>query len=298
MELYPIYEENTKIAKNIWYSLSGLGECPFMRVGHSIVHLKKEDTERLDKGKFFIIGGANPSGSFNDVYIFDLNTLSWDKLDEMDSFKTGRYEHSCFLDSRSNNVLIFGGSSEAGTFNDLLKFDFESKKCEHLPVKSNAPSPRTIHSGVGYKNQLVVFGGGVEGKTPVADQNVYIYNAASDKWISLSLTKNSKVPAARQGHLMLNYKDDLVYLHGGMSEDAMFDDFWCLNLKTIVWQLVEFDKSDMEKFPCARAAHGGVCINRSVYIFGGIDPAGAALNDLWKFNVGKYHHRKLFFCCC
>lgn len=91
MELYPIYDESTAISPNIWYSVSGLGESPFMRVGHSMVHHRAG--EESSKGKLYIIGGANPSGSFNEVYTFDMDTLSWDKWDiseEDGPFSTGK----------------------------------------------------------------------------------------------------------------------------------------------------------------------------------------------------------------
>jgi N-acetylneuraminic acid mutarotase len=287
MELYPIYEENTKISKNIWYSISGLGETPFMRVGHSIVHLKNDENEN-DKGRFYLIGGANPSGSFNEVYIFDMNTLSWDKFDEMDEFKTGRYEHSCFTDEAKTNIFIFGGSSEQGTLNDLLRFDLNDKNCYPIQKKSqNQPGPRTIHSGVEYKNQLVVFGGGQEGRTPIQDKNLYIYNPENDKWISLDLSLNGKKPAPklRQGHLMVNHNDETIYVHGGMNDNELYDDLWSLNLKKMEWTQIINNQENNVEFPCARAAHGGISINNSLYIFGGIDGSGISRDDLWKFDL-------------
>lgn len=126
MEIFPIFDENSKITKNIWYSISGDGESPFMRVGHSIVHTK--DNSPNSKGKFYIIGGANPSGSFNDVSVLDMDTLSWDKFDDdLENFEKGRYEHACLLDNQNNQILIFGGSNEDGALNDFLKFDIDKK---------------------------------------------------------------------------------------------------------------------------------------------------------------------------
>lgn len=174
MELFPIYDENSKISKNIWYSISGIGESPFMRVGHTIVHSKKENS----KGNFYIIGGANPSGSFNDVYVLNMDTLSWDKFEEdLENFEKGRYEHACLFDENNKQIYIFGGSNEEGSLDSFLKFDIDQKKCSKiLNQSSNSPTGRTIHVGVSFKNQLVVFGGGSEGKSSVEDQKVYIYN--------------------------------------------------------------------------------------------------------------------------
>jgi hypothetical protein len=183
MELYPIYDENVSISSNIWYSISGIGESPFMRVGHSCIHVGSEN----DKGKLYIVGGANPSGSFNDIYVFDLNTLSWDKWEDLPNFESGRYEHSCWLhrSGETSSIYIFGGANQTESLNDVLKFDLVEKKMEKAESQgwTIKPCARTLHNSCTYKNQLIVFGGGLNGKTPVDDPNTYIYNASSNKWI-------------------------------------------------------------------------------------------------------------------
>lgn len=128
MELYPIYDQNSAVSPNIWYSVSGLGEMPSMRVGHTMSYYS--DKESSSKGKLYIIGGANPSGSFNEIYTLDMETLSWDKFDEMEGFEKGRYEHACldFIDEANHRLFIFGGSNEDGSLNDLLEFDLNEKK--------------------------------------------------------------------------------------------------------------------------------------------------------------------------
>lgn len=279
MELFPIYDETTKISKNLWYSVSGVGESPLMRVGHTIVH-KKNDSD--SKGKFYIIGGANPSNSFNDVYTLDMNTLSWDKFDEdMENFPKGRYEHSCLLDNDS--IYIFGGSNEDGCLNDILRIKTDENKIEKISNTSpNIPAPRTIHVGTTFKNQLIIFSGGDSGKNPIEDQKVYIYNPASNKWISLNI--QGKSPSNRQGHLMINHSDSYIYLHGGMSQDNIFDDLWVLDLKKMSWTQIDQAQNSS---PSARAAHGGISVNNNLYIFGGIGQTGLALDDLWKYDISK-----------
>jgi N-acetylneuraminic acid mutarotase len=294
MELFPIYEENIEISPKIWYSLSGIGESPMMRVGHTLIHLNfaKNNENEEEKGKLFLIGGANPSGSFNDVYIFDMNKLNWDKLVDLENFEIGRYEHSCFFSDKDRHVYIFGGASENGNLNEILQFDFESENiCKKMNNEStNKPSARTIHGGVVYKNQLLIFGGGLSGNQPVDDEKVYIYNPSTDKWISLNIQGES--PQQRHGHLMLNFQDEMIFLHGGMNLEHIYDDLWCLNLKTIKWQRVNYDTN--KPYPQPRAAHGGITINKNIYIFGGLSKSGQALDDLWKYNTGnlKIHFKK------
>lgn len=280
MELYPIFDENSQISKNLWYAVSAFGESPLMRVGHTIAHKR---TSHNSRGKFYIIGGANPSNSFNDAYILDMDTLSWDKLDEdNENFSKGRYEHSCLM--VNNFIFIFAGSNEEESLNDILKFDIEKNKIEKVINNSpNTPSPRTVHVGASIKNQLVIFGGGISGKTPIQDPNVYIYNPTLNKWISLK--GKGQNPELRQGHVMIAHNEDKLYVHGGVNENVFYDDLWVFDLKQMNWDKVNCKQT----IPEARAAHGGISVNNNLYIFGGIGSTGLALDDLWKYDISNFN---------
>lgn len=274
MELYPICDESMQITPNLWYSVSGTGESPFMRVGHTCIHLVDESPN----GKLYFIGGANPSECFNDVYILDLNNLNWDKFTDLVNFETGRYEHACFKSS-NNTIYIFGGANQEKNHNDVILFNTENKCEKFEALNSITPTARTYHCGVSFKEQLIVFGGGECGKTAVSDSSVYILNPKIKKWISLQLKDDQ--PDVRHGHVMINHNDEFVYLTGGMNDSRVYDDLWILDLKKMKWKKIE--SNDVK--PCARAAHGAVSINKFLYLFGGMDSDGNVLNDLWKYDI-------------
>ena len=70
MEVHPILETNTIPNPNIWYVLSPEGDAgPCMRVGHTCTFLAG------DSRRVLIIGGANPDGSFGDVYVLNLGSF-------------------------------------------------------------------------------------------------------------------------------------------------------------------------------------------------------------------------------
>jgi N-acetylneuraminic acid mutarotase len=302
MELYPIFDENTKVSNNIWYSLVAKGEKPFMRVGHTAIHMNKKrslaspederhsSNDKASRGQIYFIGGANPSNCFNEVYVLDLNKFSWDRLDEFENFKEGRYEHSCFINTKNDLVYLFGGTSQTNKFNDIIYFDFLNNKCEKAHINqssiSNIPTPRTLHVGCHYQDQLVVFGGGDVGASAVIDSSIYIFNPIHNKWIKLNIANSiENTPKIRHGHVMVNYNQEAIYMHGGMNENTTYDDFWMLNLKTMSW--TELTKTSNFR-PSARAAHGGVCINQSFYIFGGMSEHRTALDELWKYDICIY----------
>lgn len=145
--------------------------------------------------------------------------------------------------------------------------------------------------GATYKNQLVIFGGGELGKMAVNDLKLYIYNPKTRKWVSLSIQSSggSSSPSARHGHVMISGSGDdteTIYMHGGMNDEQMFDDLWKIDMRKLCWSSLEVTGEAANR-PCARAAHGGVSINSSLYVFGGLGQTGMALDDLWKYDTRK-----------
>lgn len=69
MEILPILESNNSPKPNVWYVISPDGDGPCIRVGHTCTFVAGEPRRVL------VIGGANPDGSFADVYSLDLGLL-------------------------------------------------------------------------------------------------------------------------------------------------------------------------------------------------------------------------------
>ena len=284
MEIFPIFDENTRINENIWYVISGSGDLPFMRVGHTIVHIKQQNLEdKSDKGELYLIGGANPAGCFDDVYKINLNSFVWSKFEKSKSLNSPHYEHACFVDNylNPNTIYIFAGASQESNLNEMNSFDLKNEKWTEIKSHrgSNKPCARTQHTGCVYKNQLVVFGGGKAGSLPVTDQQVHLYDSVTNSWSSPNI--KGKPPTNRHGHLMINCNDKCVYLHGGMNDQTFYDDLWILNFDTLNWSCVKQPKTK----PIARAAHGGISTVNNLYLFGGLNERGNALGDFWSYDI-------------
>ena len=69
MEILPVLESNDTPKPNLWYVLSPNGDAPCIRVGHTCTFVAG------DPRRVLVIGGANPDGSFGDVYSLDLGLL-------------------------------------------------------------------------------------------------------------------------------------------------------------------------------------------------------------------------------
>lgn len=277
MELHPILEAKCCPNPGLWYVLSAFGEHPSERVGHTCTYVPGTDGS---DGKVYVIGGANPSGPFADVFVLDLETFSWDTLDAPGL--RPRYEHAAFVPkSKPHLIYVYGGADQSGNNNDMQMLDTTTKTWSPVTVTSgNAPTPRTYHVADVYEDKFVVYSGGHAGSDPVGDRQVHCFDAGSHTWSTLN-AKGSP-PKPRHGHLVL-VADTKLIIHGGMSGTTFYDDLHVLDLKQNTWSQVKTKKGS----PCARAAHGGCYSNGYVYVFGGMCKDGA-LDDLYQLHVGNW----------
>lgn len=272
MELHPILERDIHPKADLWYVLSGAGDSPAMRVGHTCTYMSNLDSN----GKLYFIGGASPSGAFAEVYVFDLDAHVWDFI-ECSGLKA-RYEHSAFVPaSHPGKIYLFGGADQFGSFNDIQVFDTADDSCRSVVCDGVPPSPRTFHNGACVGDRLIVYSGGETGVNPVGDRQVHVFDALSNAWSTIHTTGNP--PKPRLGHLMIAVGDK-VFLHGGMAGMSFYDDLHVLDLTKNSWAAVR-QKKDR---PPPRTGHGGFTSGSDICIFGGMNHNGA-LDDMYRFDT-------------
>ncbi|KAK6194812.1 hypothetical protein SNE40_000361 [Patella caerulea] len=274
MELHPILEKDTQPNSGLWYVLSALGDSPTMRVGHTCTYIKGPDES--SKGRVYVIGGADPSGSFGDVYVLDLENLQWDTMDTP-GFKS-RYEHVAFVpEIHPDKIYIFGGADQTGNLNDIQVLDITTNNWSNLTVQGTPPSPRTHHTTAVVGNKMVVYSGGHSGADPVGDRKIHVFDVSTSTWSQPSIKGDP--PKPRHGHVMVSLGNK-IYVHGGMATATFYDDLHVLDLAKESWTSIKKKKSS----PSARAAHGGAVHGTNLYIFGGMNKDGA-LDDMHKLDT-------------
>lgn len=277
MELHPILDKGVVPNKGLWYVLATEGSCPSMRVGHTCTYIKGDRAE--DNGRLYVIGGADPSGSFQDTYVLNLNTLSWEKLEAPDL--QARYEHTAIVPcSQLESIYVFGGANQVGNLSSIQKFDTVSKLWSTPTVSGSSPSPRTFHTTVSIGDRMFIYSGGQSGADPVSDRIVHVFDTVSTAWSVLKVKGDS--PKSRHGHVMVAIGNK-IYLHGGMAGQTFYDDLHILDLDKNVWVHAKRKKV----YPSARAGHGGCSVGNNLYIFGGMNRDGA-LSEMYKLDTGKY----------
>jgi len=276
MDLLPYLEPGTVPSSHMWYVLSTSGIHPAVRVGHACIHIP--GTIPSSNGHVYVTGGANPSGTFSDVFRLDLDTFVWQKF-HIAGF-SGRYEHTVFrAEDDATKFYVFGGADCDGNRNDVQAFDIVSSMWTTLDVSGAVPSARTFHNGACVGNRLIVYGGGDREAEPVADKSTYSFDISERRWSVLPVSGDA--PKPRHGHLMVSVGQRL-FLHGGMSGSLFFDDLHVLDVVKNLWSCARVKSVK----PCRRAAHGGFVSGTDVFVFGGMNSSGA-LGDCFSLNTGK-----------
>ena len=162
--------------------------------------------------------------------------------------------------------------------------------------EGSGPVARHDHTAV-YdhdSNRMVVFGGADAGRQPLSDVRVLTNanaKAGTPEWIPLN--PSGGVPAGRSQHsAVYDETSDRMIIFGGSgvpSEDCdsrsgVFGDVWVLvNADGMGGAPNWVELTPTATPPPARREHGAVYdagSNRMI-VFGGLDPSGGALNDVW-----------------
>ncbi|RUS84867.1 hypothetical protein EGW08_007408, partial [Elysia chlorotica] len=289
MELHPFLEADQRPAPRWWYVLTTVGDSPSMRVGHSATFVPGQNSGESDR--VILVGGANPSQIFNEVWVLDLKTRSWDTL-ECPGFR-GRYEHAAFMvDNCPGKLFVFGGATQEGCLNDVQSMDTATGVWTDIEVSGICPAPRTHRSAAVVGSKVYFFSGGHCGSEPVADRAVHCLDTESWSWTAL--TPKGNAPKPRHGHLMVsavpNNNNARIYMHGGMSGSIFFDDLHVLDVDRCSWNLVRKKRTS----PSSRAAHDGLIDQNQLLVFGGMNQEGA-LDDAYRFNPEGNSWTKLEF---
>ena len=133
---------------------------------------------------------------------------------------------------------------------------------------TNKPEPVRRHTMIVYENEIYVFGG-VKSAGNQHNQEysniLYKFDICSSNWKLLEVNKDS-IPELRCGHTA-SLKDETMYIYGGSKGTTKLEDFWSINLKTLLWNCL--DKYKNEYTPKRLAYHQTVIQDSKLYLFGG-----------------------------
>uniref|UniRef100_A0A803N7P4 Acyl-CoA-binding domain-containing protein n=1 Tax=Chenopodium quinoa TaxID=63459 RepID=A0A803N7P4_CHEQI len=128
-----------------------IGEIPVAREGESVT---------LVGSKLIVFGGEDIHRKLlNDIYILDLDTMTWNKVEATQNPPSPRYDHAATVHAE-RYLLVFGGSSHSTCFNDLYVLDLETMEWSQPETRGDYVSPRAGHSGITVHGNWYIVGGG------------------------------------------------------------------------------------------------------------------------------------------
>ncbi|XVF66269.1 hypothetical protein PTKIN_Ptkin10aG0021400 [Pterospermum kingtungense] len=194
-----------------WSVMEAKGEIPVARSGHTVV-----------RASFVLIlfGGEDAKKKkLNDLYMFDLKSLTWLTLQCTGTRPSPRSNHVATLYD-DKTLFIFGGASKSRTLNDLYSLDFETMVWSRIKIRGFHPSPRAGCCGVLCGTKWYIAGGESRKKRHT---ETFIYDVLKSEWsvavasLPSSITTNKGFSLALMQH---KDKDFLVAFGGCRKEPS------------------------------------------------------------------------------
>ncbi|CAH9101978.1 unnamed protein product [Cuscuta europaea] len=138
-----------------WSLMESKGDVPLARSGHTVVRASSV---------LILFGGEDSKRrKLNDLYMFDLKSLTWLPLHCTGAVPPARSNHVITLYD-DKLLLVFGGTSKSRTLNDLHSLDFETMVWSRVKIRGFHPSPRAGCCGVLCGTKWYIAGGGSKKK--------------------------------------------------------------------------------------------------------------------------------------
>lgn len=238
--------------------------------------------------RVYIFGGqASSSTYFNDVWVLDLNTLTWDRLfintsgTANTSFPVQRRTAIMIIDDAGQNLYVATGQRQDGTnYNDIWQFNLSNnswtKLCTTAPCNNTTPGIRYGAAGGNLGGDLVVSHGFQGGRY----DDTWRFDVSSGQWQKIS--PNTNLPI---GRCLLDgvVTGDKFVIHGGQSNAETYrSDTWIFNTTTQTWTEVAtggtpgVNKPDGRNFQSLASFEA----ENGVLLFGG-RTSSSRLNDVW-----------------
>ncbi|KAG1047224.1 hypothetical protein G6F43_010318 [Rhizopus delemar] len=234
----------------------------------------------IDNQHLLIYGGYHKGNTKKNLFLIDTNTISAISIQTSGDVPSSRsFTAIACIDGL---VLLFGGEPIVlGKIWDpqLYILYTNSKQWSKIRINGNLPRGRSGHTMSAHNGCIYVWGGQHRGQylneMIIFDLKEYPSKA---EWQFISQT--SKAPAPRAGHISAVYENKL-YIFGGMNASHLYNDIWCFDFITKVWNQVEA----VGYIPAPREGCAAALVNDTIYIFGGRGMNGFILGDLYAFRI-------------
>ncbi|CAL1695129.1 unnamed protein product [Somion occarium] len=251
--------------------------------------------------------GSLPSSAFNPYqYPWSIHQLALEQPELLeDGVETRpprrsqfpRYGHS-LASTSDDRFVLFGGFVNEKPSNDVCIINPKDLTATSLDTTGDIPSPRSGHTGVMYKNCMIVWGG--ETRTDnhdlsASDRSVYLLDLATSRWHRVTVDGELS-PEGRSGHVA-GVVDAKMYIFGGQRGDGqILNDVWVIHLAkcdvdyTAKWY--HLNPGVNSPRPPALVNAAWTKYKAALILFGGTD-GEYHYSDVWVYNTGSRTWGKL-----
>lgn len=245
-------------------------------------------------GKMIIFGGFGLGHSVvsNETWSYTYASNSWSRIETRDA-PSERASYGMALDEKRRELVLFGGFTERGYFNDVWVYDIATQEWHSKDLTGEVPAPRGAMSFVyDKKNDHFVMYGGFSDSGFYSD--TWILDPADETW-----KKHEALSAPPPLRTRMIYDEslgapvffggDVVPSVGHQSSPVPSDSTWSYDSSSRKWS--ELVTSDA---PAPRSLHGIVYDReaKSIVIFGGTDSliddanfVGREFRDTWLLSL-------------
>ncbi|KAI9298051.1 galactose oxidase [Neoconidiobolus thromboides FSU 785] len=264
-----------------WRKIPGHGDRP-------IKPLRAHSTT-LVGDQIYLFGGCNARSCYNDVYVFDTDTMYWSRPQIAGTPPSPRRAHSATLVDKTK-VFVFGGGNGSNYYNDLHILDTATTVATSTwyspPTHGEVPSPRRAHTACYYNNSLYIFGGG-DGLYPLNDvYRLDLSNPNNYMWSKIEVS--GKAPPPR-GYHTSTLVSNCIIVYGGSDGTDCFEDLYMFDIEKRHW--VEL----LIRSRLPRLAHTATLVGPYFYVLGGRNNRSYS-NELMILNLqkGTWETRKVY----
>ncbi|XP_010267284.1 PREDICTED: acyl-CoA-binding domain-containing protein 4 [Nelumbo nucifera] len=171
---------------NHYSILKTSGKIPRARGGQSIT---------VSGCRLIMFGGEDASRQLlNDIYILDLETMTWDIVETTQTPPAPRFDHTAAVHAE-RYLLVFGGCSHLTCFNDLHLLDLQTMEWSQPQIQGDTVNPRAAHASVTLDENWYIVGGG-DNKNGASE--ALVLNMSKLVWSVLTSVKE-RDPLASEG---------------------------------------------------------------------------------------------------
>jgi N-acetylneuraminic acid mutarotase len=244
-------------------------------------------------GQMIIFGGFGLGHSVvsNETWSYSYDLNSWTRI-ETHVAPPERASYGMALDEKRRELVLFGGFTEFGYFNDVWVYDIANQDWHSKDVTGDVPAPRGAMSFVyDVKNDHFVMFGGFSDVGFYSD--TWIFDPSTSSWRKQETLSGPPPLRTRMIYdeslgASVFFGGDVVTSEGHQSAPVPSDDTWSFDSSRRTWSELVTSEA-----PAPRSLHGIVYDreNRSVVVFGGTDSliddanfVGREFRDTWVLN--------------